>query len=416
MTSTLIRGFTLLIPKLALRNLLRNTRRTLLTVLLIGCSLGALILTDAVMIGMVKVMVESLTTTFAGEAQVHRQGFRDNSDVDLYLPDSAAIEQQLEAEPTVAAYASRVISGGMIASSYNVTAGMIYGVNGPQEAQVGKLAQAITKGQYLQGGSGELLMGAPMADLLEVGVGDRIVLTLTEADSGELAQALFRVSGIFEFGVRELDANLVIIDLQRARQILGLDNASHEIAIRFVDASSADRDPGGILQTLNHDDVEALGWRALNKDVNAMLDMTGYSSFIVGAILFLLASLGVINSMFMSIYERIYEFGVAKAIGTRPQDLFLLILTEALLLALLSCAFGMLLGFGLGHWYGIHGIPMGEMEVAGIAMNNNIPTVLAAYQFTTFPLYVILLTLLAALYPARFAAAIVPADALHRSL
>ena len=416
MARTFIRGFTLLIPRLALRNLLRNTRRTVLTVLLIGCSLGALILTDAVMIGMVKVMVESLTTTFAGEAQVHRQGFRDNYDVDLYLPDSAAIEQQLEAEPTVAAYASRVISGGMITSSYNVTAGMIYGVNGPQEARVGKLAQAITKGEYLQGNASELLIGAPMAELLEVDIGDRIVLTLAEADSGELAQALFRVSGIFEFGVRELDANLVFIDLQRARQVLGLGNASHEIAIRFTAASAADLDPNCILKTLNSGDIEALGWRALNKDVNAMLDMTGYSSFIVGAILFLLASLGVINSMFMSIYERIYEFGVAKAIGTRPRDLFRLILTEALLLALLSCVVGMLLGFGLGHWYGINGIPMGEMEVAGIAMNNNIPTVLAGYQFTTFPLYVILLTLLAALYPARFAAAIVPAEALHRSL
>ena len=86
----------MLIIKLALRNLFRNTRRTLLTVLLIGCSLSALILTDAVLLGMVDVMIESLTKTLSGEAQVHRQGFTDNYDVDLYMPESASIESQLE--------------------------------------------------------------------------------------------------------------------------------------------------------------------------------------------------------------------------------------------------------------------------------------------------------------------------------
>ena len=147
-----------------------------------------------------------------------------------------------------------------------------------------------------------------------------------------------------------------------------------------------------------------------------MLEMSNYSSLIVGAILFFLASLGVINSMFMSIYERIYEFGVAKAIGTRPFDLFRLIMVEALLLALLSCFFGMSVGALLGEWYATNGIPLGEMEISGIAMNNNIPTVLAWHQFTNFPAYVILLVLTAALYPARFAANIIPTDALHRSL
>jgi ABC-type lipoprotein release transport system permease subunit len=67
-------------------------------------------------------------------------------------------------------------------------------------------------------------------------------------------------------------------------------------------------------------------------------------------------------------------------------------------------------------YFETHGIPMGEFEFAGIAMNNNIPTVLKLEQFTQFPVYVILLTLVATLYPARFAANIVPSQALQKSL
>ena len=405
----------MLIMKLALRNLFRNTRRTILTVLLIGCSLSALILTDAVLLGMVDVMIESLTKTLSGEAQVHRQGFTDNYDVDLYMPESASIESTLENDPSVAAYASRVISGGMISSSYNVGAGLIYGVDADQERHLSKLAAAITLGHYLQD-TNDILIGEPMAELLEIKLGDRVVITQAEANTGELSQALFRVAGIFKFGVRELDSNIVFIHISQARKILGISQGSHEIAILFHDVSSADLDPTGLLSSLTNDTTEALGWRALNKDIAAMLEMSNYSSLIVGAILFFLASLGVINSMFMSIYERIYEFGVAKAIGTRPFDLFRLIMVEALFLALLSCIFGVLVGALLGEWYATNGIPLGEMEISGIAMNNNIPTVLAWHQVTNFPAYVILLVLTAALYPARFAANIIPTDALHRSL
>jgi putative ABC transport system permease protein len=401
----------MLIMKLALRNLFRNTRRTILTVLLIGCSLSALILTDAVLLGMVDVMIESLTKTLSGEAQVHRQGFTDNYDVDLYMPESASIESTLKNDPSVAAYASRVISGGMISSSYNVGAGLIYGVDADQERHLSKLAAAITLGHYLQD-TNDILIGEPMAELLEIKLGDRVVITQAEANTGELSQALFRVAGIFKFGVRELDSNIVFIHISQARQILGISQGSHEIAILFHDVSSADLDPTGLLSSLTDGTTEALGWRALNKDIAAMLEMSNYSSLIVGAILFFLASLGVINSMFM----RIYEFGVAKAIGTRPFDLFRLIMVEALLLALLSCFFGMSVGALLGEWYATNGIPLGEMEISGIAMNNNIPTVLAWHQFTNFPAYVILLVLTAALYPARFAANIIPTDALHRSL
>ena len=417
----------MLILTLAIRNLFRNTRRTLLTILLIATSLSALILTDALSRGMTQTMVENLTHTLAGEAQIHRRGFRDNFSTDLYIADVEPIGNRLSHDSRIAAYANRVISGGMISSTYNISAGLIYGVDATAERQVSKLEQAVTRGNYLSGSdhllisdasqasAAEIMIGEPLADLLEVGLGDRIVITLAAADTGELAQALFRVSGIFLFGTREIDENLVFINLTQARKLLEI-QGSHEIAVRFNEPDNNSATIASALQHFNTPSIEALGWRALNPEIDAMLDMTGYSTLIVGTILFLLASLGVINAMFMSIYERIYEFGVAKAIGTRPSQLFVLIMTEALLLALISCLIGMLLAAATCLWFAETGIPLGDMEISGVAMSDNIPTVMAWSQFTSLPLYVLALIMVAALYPARFAARITPTDALHRSL
>jgi len=261
------------------------------------------------------------------------------------------------------------------------------------------------------------LMGSEMAELLEVGLGDRIVLTLSEVETGELAQALFRVTGIIQFGLRELDESFIFINIDAARQVLAMNpESAHEYVITFVTPLDLENPQHPVLDRLNETGVEALNWLDLNPEISMFIGFSQYSSLIIGGVLFLLASLGVINSMFMSIYERIYEFGVIKAIGTRPGEIRLMIMIEALFIALLSCAFGLLLGGAIGYYTSSYGIYIGEMEFSGVAINNNIMTEFHIMQFTQFPLYVVLLTVIAAIYPALFAARIVPSQALQRSL
>jgi len=334
----------------------------------------------------------------------------------LYIENVHEIEQKLSEDEKIAFFASRVISGGMITSSYNVTAGGFYGVDANRERKVSKLKQAIVKGDYLSGDARELVMGQSMASLLEVDLNDRIVITLSEIGTGELTQALFRVTGIFQFGIREIDDNLVFVNIDKARTILGLATSnSHEIAIRFTDQKYAVHPESRFFQTFNNDTTEALGWLDLNPEIASVIEMSRYSSLILGSILFLLATLGIINSLFMSIYERIYEFGVLKAIGTRPGKLTQLIILEAFFLALLACFFGMCLSFVISQWTSVHGISLGEIEMSGIAIGNNIKTQTTLAQYTEFPFYVIVLTLVASLYPARLAAKIVPTESLQKS-
>lgn len=402
--------------KLAWRNLFRNTRRTILTSLLISASLVVLILVDGLVLGMTDVMVGGITKTLEGEAQVVQKGFRNNFEADYYLKNPQTIEELLEASPEVAGWAPRTIVGGMIASSYNTSGGMVYGVDADREIAVSRIQDALIEGEYLSGAPREILIGKPMAELLEVKLGDRIIITAAAVDNNEIAQELFRLSGIFEFGPEELDENIVFINLEKAQTFLGMQGHLHQIAIQFTDAELAKNRTLPLLTQLTSDDVEAQTWLDFQPSMGGLIEMSGYATAIVGAVLFLLTSLGVINSIFMSIYERIYEFGIAKAIGTRPVQIMQLVFFEALLLALLSCLIALPLGYLLSDYFSIHGIPMGEMAVSGVVIDGNMYTRLAAYQFINFPVYVTLLTLTAAIYPAVFAARIVPSHALQRAL
>ena len=402
--------------KLAWRNLFRNTRRTLLTCMLITSSLVVIILVDGIMLGMIDVMVGGITKTLEGEAQVNQKGFRENFEPELFLNDPDAITAALAADERVAGHAPRVIIGGMIASPYNTTGGLIYGVDATSELGVSRLEEATYEGEYLTGAKREILLGKLMGELLEVSLGDRIIITAAQVDTGEITQELFRVTGFFEFGPEEMDQTLAFINLSAAQPLLGMDGHVHQIAVQFVDPEDAKNKALPTLARLNQGNVEALGWLDLHPSIGGMIEMSSYASAIVGAVLFILTSLGVINSMFMSIYERIYEFGVAKATGTTPRQIIALVLFEAFFLALMACAIGVLLGYLASFYFESNGIPMGRMEMSGVLLDGNLHTEVRAYQFVAFPIYVTLLTVAAAIYPAVFASRIVPSQALQRAL
>ena len=372
---------------------------------------------DGAIRGMEKLMIGSLTKTLQGEGHINLKGFRQNLDVDLYLKNPSTVTDTLNADERVAAFSVRVLSGGMIASPYNSVGGIIYGVDAKLEKKVSKIKDAIVAGDYLTGKKRELLIGNKMAALLEVESGDRIVLTAADANSNELTQDLFRVSGIFDFGNREIDEGVVFINLTDGQALLGMKEGAHQIVLQFKDeATSRDHD-FTLLDNKTGEDIEWTGWLELNPSIGAYLDLLNTDTAVIGFILFILISLGVINSLFMSIYERTYEFGVLSAIGTSRWQVISIVLLEAMFLGIMSALIGLVIGSVANYYFSLNGLSIGEVEFSGIMFGNgNLYTELATYQFIFLPAYVILLTLITAIYPAFFASRIIPTEALQRAL
>ena len=401
--------------KLAWRNMLRNKRRTVIAGTAIGLGLSALIFTDALMIGMNRHLVQSGTATFLGEGQVHREGFRSTLEVELTINDSDGVLNTLEASPIVASYTPRVMSFAMINSPANSEGVTLFGIDPTTEPLLSQIDEVMTDGQYITGEEREIVIGSKLAELLEVELGDRVVLTAAQAFTGDLSQELFRVSGIYHFNVKEMDRSMGFVSITTAQRMLGIENNVHEIAITFTDGAYARDENLPLWGELSAGGNEAIGWPVLLPQLSAAMELTTFSLLIVAIILFAVVSLGIINTLFMSLYERMFEFGVLRAIGTRPTAIFRLVISEAGALSIISIFIGLILSAFFLALVSKIGIDYTGMDYAGVTFREKIYPVAELVQFVKYPLWVFVITTVVGLYPAIYAARLTPARAMRKS-
>ncbi len=400
--------------KVAWRNMLRNRRRSLIAGTAIGIGLAALIFTDALIIGMTRGLVDSATSSWMGDVQVHAEGFSEAMSVDLTVAEPDSVTTLLESDPRVRAWAPRVVTQAMLSSASGMSMFGLVGVDPEREPDVSMLDEAMVEGAYVGEGS-DLVIGEELADELDAEVGDRLVLTVSMADGGALYQEMLRVGGVSRFGSAEMDEAMAFVPLSRAQSMLGLDGV-HEIAVDYEGARAwrTEADPD-----LAHLDVAGNvvePWVELIPQLQLMFQMSDLSTLIVGVVLFGIVIFGIINTLFMSIYERMFEFGVLRAIGTRAGGLAKLMLMEAACLGLISVVLGSALALGINLLFSEVGIDYTGIDAMGVTFREPIYPVTTPGQFVRYPVIVFLVTILVGIYPAVHAARLKPAEAMRKSL
>ena len=402
--------------KLAWRNIFRNKRRTYITGIAIGIGLGCLVFVDAIYIGMQENMVHNATASFMGEGQIQREGFRSTLDVSKTIAGIDDIVRRLEVEPGVVRFTPRVITFAMVSSPAGVEAASLVGIDPRTERDLSLIDESIIEGSYFEGDDPrDVVIGSELADLLDAELGDRIVLTGTEANTNDITQELFRVSGIYRFGMKEMDRMMVFVRLAAAQSMLGITGEAHQIVIGFDDIERGRNQDDPFWAAYSENGNEAVGWAVLMPQLDALAELSKFSMAISAIILFSVVALGIINTLFMSLHERMFEFGVLRAVGTRPWAVSQLIVLEAAALALVSVLIGVAIGFGATYWVSKVGINYQGIEFAGVVFRERLYPVVSVTQYIVYPIAVFLFTALMGLFPAWQAARMRPADAIRRS-
>ena len=402
--------------KLAWRNIMRNKRRTIIAGTAIGIGLAAMIFMDAVMIGFKNDTILSVTGQFLGEGQIQAAGFRDDMEPSLTIRGLDGVVADLKNDARVDRFTLRILTQGMLTSSAGVNAVLVVGVEPETEVYLSQIDDVLIRGDFFKGSSErEIVIGSKLAELLEVDVGDRLVLTVAQASGGELSQEMFRVSGIYSFNLKEMDGGQAFIRLAKAQGLLGLNGRVHQIVLAFKNKMTGQTESDPFWGKYSRDGNEALGWVKLQPQMKSILDLMQFALVFMALILFILVSIGIVNTLFMSIYERVFEFGVMRAVGTRPFGVWRLIVFEAGCLAVLSIGLGLVLGSVITLIFTRLGINYHGVEFGKTAINIVYP-VFDLRQFLVYPLFVLIFTILSGIYPAFHGARLVPAKALRRTM
>jgi ABC-type lipoprotein release transport system permease subunit len=405
-----------LMVRLAWRNVWRNGRRAAIVISAVAVGIAGVILSMAVNYGMVFQMVETAIATELGHLQVHARGFEDDPGLDHRLPDGGRREIRiLDVLPGVRAWAPRVRSQGLLSSARASAGVRVVGIDPAREARVTDLAESMTAGAYLDGTAGDrrrVLLGEALAQRLQVGIGDKVVLSATDT-SGDLAGEAFRVAGLFRTASLELDRSTVYLRLDESQQLFALGGAISELvavvrdreAVPTVEAALRARLPAGVV---------VQSWEELAPLLVYLVDAFDEMAWIVYAAVFVAMAFGIANVLLMAVYERTREIGVVRAIGMSGRRVVGMVVLESLFLTFVGVALGFALT-GASLFALRDGIDLSRFAkgLTSLGVGTTVVPVVRAADFFT-PSWVALATAVgSSLWPALRAARARPAEALR---
>lgn len=411
------------IMRLALKNLLRHTRRSLLTGLLVAVGVIAVIIFVGLSGSFKRAIVGQITDSVLSHMQIHRKGYMssiDNLPLDRMLPAKAykKVSGILEKTPGVTAFSPRIKFGAMLSNYAQTTNVRLNGIDPAKEQlTVPLLASRIKNAAHPEVllEKGEVLLPEVIAKGMQVKTGDTVVLVANNKD-GSVNGMTYKVAGVVEslMGPGGRDGYLHIADAQALLRMEAREVS--EVVLRVEDFDNLAPVAQALRDTLEpmknkkgKPMFEVHTWEELTPFYN-VVRMIDLMTMGIKAILIAVVLISILNVMMMSVYERIREIGTLAAMGTPPRRIMGLFVAEGFLLGLVSAIAGAAIGLGALWVMNLTGVEVAFGRSGKLFMLN--PSV-APMEVVSVCLVVVAIAVLASLQPAAKAARLDPVESLR---
>ncbi len=398
----------MLIFKIAFRNIFRHSRRSFLTGLIIGGGFVLFSVMIGIQYGSYSYLIDAFTRDRTGHVQIHLNGYLDKPSVYSAFGDYQGIGKRIQTIPHIESWAPRVYSPALAFKGTKTTGVRINGIDVLREQQTTRLMKKITAGRFVvDGPSQEIVVGEGLAEVLKAGIGDDIAL-ITQAADGSIANSMFRIVGLT--GPRE--RTNAYLDIKTAQEFLVLGERAHEIAVTLTGQDRARSSAAEISAVLNDPSFDVEPWQVVEEQFYRAMKADEEGGFVTYLILMIIVSIGVLITVLMTILERTKEFGVLRAVGTRPAALVQMILLETTILAILSIIPGIIISIGANTWLSIYGISIPPIQFGGVLFDRIVGEV--TVKSIVSPIVVTVgSAVLVSILPAIRAARISPAKAMQ---
>lgn len=397
----------------AIRNVMRNPRRTLITTSAMTAALIVMIIYTGLVDGFLLKFQSTALSLDLAHIQIHAREYRNKPSIYRGIPSGEEILEQLSEMKLVAT--PRLFAFGLAASNLTSSGVGLRGIDLERESRVTDLHLHVEAGSWLDRADPHgIVIGRKLARTLAASIGEEIVLVGQAAD-GSTANDLYRIRGILKGVSEEIDRSGLFLTDDAFRVFYSYDQGPHEIAIRLTEEMDAPTVRAHLAQRFP--DVEVNDWRQLAPGIADMIDSTDIVQYLLYIIAYAAIGMVTLNAMLMAVFERIRELGILKAVGVTPLQILTMVVIEAMTQALSAAVIGTLIGLPAVLWLETHGINLAHWgdgaALSGIAINPIWCTSVTSETVITPMLFMLGIVLISIIYPGLKAAFVRPVRAIY---
>lgn len=412
-----------MLMQMAFKNVFRNKRRTLITLVAVFFGVFLSILANGMNKGLEwQIGNLYIKTDTSALKIIHRDYQVDdlNNPIDYPLPDYQKITKALTGFPDVRAYSPRISFQGSLSNGVNEIRAIGLGVDPTREDAVYDRRAAIVAGRFLKPREGGVVIGTDLAKLLGLKVGDSVTVIAQATQMGTNADDL-EVKGIIGTGNPGLDGGVFWVTRDFAADLLSFHGVT-DIPVALRDNSrlaafQAEFVRQGLARRAGAP-AKVLTWEDYTKDYAQLVQFRARLIGILTTMILLMAAAGIANTMLMAMMERKREIGNLMAMGVRRGEIIRLFLVEGAMIGFLGSALAVIIGSAIVFFYQVNGIDLGT-QVKNALGDVPIAGKLYGYlDWTNVLAYFLLgiaVAVISAVYPARKSALLKPVEAIRGS-
>ncbi len=400
--------------KIAWRNVWRNKTRSLIIIFAVAFGLWGGIFSDAFMNGMAQQQVYSTIHTETGDIQLNQNGFLLNHDMQLRIRNTDSIIRSIQRNPEVTAIAPITQMTAMVSTASGSAGIMLNGIDPEIQSQVSDISKMLMEGSYFKdNGTDPSVISQKLADKLHVKLHSRIVLTL-QTFSGDITYGSFRVTGIYRTTDNEYDMQMVFVRNSDLKPLINF--PKNDVSLLTV-MLKKDRDADSIALHLSQKlpGIQVQSWVQLSPILQLVTGKTNVITFIFVGIILIALAFGIINTMLMAVLDRTREIGMLLSIGMKPSRVFGMILLETVFLSVTGAIAGVAISVSSIAWFGKTGINLSMIAEGfnALGYSSIVYPTLGVDFYIELAVMVVVIAIMAGLFPARRAIRLKPAEAVR---
>lgn len=403
----------MLVLKIAFRNIFRQKRRSVLTILTMLGGFALAALSIAWSDGTYSNVINMFTRNQMGHIQIHREGYLKQRSIHKTIDDYDAINQGLISLDGIEAFSPRLYSAGLASVGEKSSAVQITGIDPKQENITTRFDKKITGGTgFSETPNHQVIIGEGLAKRLEAEIGDELVIVSQAAD-GSIANDLYKIIGNVSSGNQIADQITLYMHLADAQELFVLQGRIHEICVVVENLNSVSKITEEIETIIADPQLDVATWKEFAASFYRAMIADQKGSWIMLVIIALVVAVGVLNTVLMTVLERRREYGVLRAVGTAPSQIFKLVVLEVLIMAVIGICLGFGISLPVNYYLSLDGIAMPEPMTYGGIEFTHMYTEINTRSYIIPALTVILTALIVSIFPAGRAARVAPAQAMR---